>query len=189
MSAGEQKPTTENRAASRAQRPPRDRGGRRRCQGQGETRYTSARPRWGERALGSPGNLMTHAVESSGEPGRLYVIAAPSGAGKTSLVRALMRREPRLRFSVSYTTRHPRLNEVDGRDYHFVTPERFNEMVARGEFLEHAQVFDHHYGTGLRAVEDALAKGDLLLLEIDWQGAQQVRARLPEARGIFILPP
>jgi len=132
---------------------------------------------------------MTHAVESSGEPGRLYVIAAPSGAGKTSLVRALMRREPRLRFSVSYTTRHPRLNEVDGRDYHFVTPERFNEMVARGEFLEHAQVFDHHYGTGLRAVEDALAKGDLLLLEIDWQGAQQVRARLPEARGIFILPP
>lgn len=132
---------------------------------------------------------MTHAVESSAEPGRLYVIAAPSGAGKTSLVRALMRREPRLRFSVSYTTRHPRLNEVDGRDYHFVTPERFNEMVARGEFLEHAQVFDHHYGTGLRAVEDALAKGDLLLLEIDWQGAQQVRARLPEARGIFILPP
>ena len=83
------------------------------------------------------------------EPGRLYVIAAPSGAGKTSLVKALMEREPRLRFSVSYTTRKPRANEIDGRDYHFVTSDRFREMVERGEFLEHAQVFDNFYGTGV----------------------------------------
>jgi guanylate kinase len=121
--------------------------------------------------------------------GRLYVVAAPSGAGKTSLVKALMTREPQLRFSVSYTTRKPRANEVDGRDYHFVTHERFVDMVERGEFLEHAQVYDNYYGTGLRAVQDALSQGELLLLEIDWQGARQVRARLPEARSIFILPP
>jgi len=126
---------------------------------------------------------------NAGEPGRLYVVAAPSGAGKTSLVKALMEREPRLRFSVSYTTRKPRANEIDGRDYHFVTHARFAEMVERGEFLEHAQVFDNYYGTGLRTVEDALLQGELLLLEIDWQGARQVRARLPAARSIFILPP
>ena len=123
------------------------------------------------------------------ERGRLYVVSAPSGAGKTSLVKALMEREPGIRFSVSYTTRKPRPNEVDGRDYHFVTMERFAEMVARDEFLEHAQVFDNYYGTGARAVETALANGERLLLEIDWQGAAQVRARLPEARSIFILPP
>jgi guanylate kinase len=121
--------------------------------------------------------------------GRLYVVSAPSGAGKTSLVRALMEREPRIRFSVSYTTRKPRPNEIPGRDYHFVTPERFAEMIARDEFLEHAQVFDNCYGTGVRAVEEALANGEQLLLEIDWQGARQVRTRLPEARSIFILPP
>src|SRR5208282_4641193 len=121
--------------------------------------------------------------------GRLYVIAAPSGAGKTSLVRALMDREPRLRFSVSYTTRKPRANKVDGRDYHFLTHARFAEMVAHGELLENAQVYDNYYGTGLRGVQDALQAGDLLLLEIDWQGARQVRARLPAARSIFILPP
>src|ERR1700689_5236632 len=123
------------------------------------------------------------------ERGRLYVVSAPSGAGKTSLVKALMEREPRIRFSVSYTTRKPRPNEVPGRDYHFVTMEQFAEMVARDEFLEHAQVFDNYYGTAARAVEPALANGERLLLEIDWQGAAQVRARLPEARSIFILPP
>ncbi len=123
------------------------------------------------------------------EPGRLYVIAAPSGAGKTSLVKALMAREPRLRFSVSYTTRAPRPNEVDGRDYHFVTQAQFQEMVDRDEFLEHAQVFDNFYGTGLDAVKSALEQGQLVLLEIDWQGARQVRIRLPAARSIFILPP
>ena len=121
--------------------------------------------------------------------GRLYVVSAPSGAGKTSLVKALMEREPRIRFSVSYTTRAPRPNEVPGRDYHFVSMERFEEMAARGEFLEHARVFDNCYGTGVRAVEEALANGEQLLLEIDWQGARQVRSRLPEARSIFILPP
>jgi len=127
--------------------------------------------------------------DGSGALGRLYVVAAPSGAGKTSLVKALMEREARLRFSVSYTTRQPRANEIEGRDYHFVTPGRFDEMAARGEFLEHAKVYDNFYGTGLGAVRDALAKGQLLLLEIDWQGARQVRASLPAARSIFILPP
>jgi guanylate kinase len=100
-----------------------------------------------------------------------------------------MEREPRIRFSVSYTTRKPRPNEIAGRDYHFVSMERFTEMVAQGEFLEHAQVFDNCYGTGVRAVEEALANGEQLLLEIDWQGARQVRSRLPEACSIFILPP
>jgi guanylate kinase len=121
--------------------------------------------------------------------GRLFVVSAPSGAGKTSLVKALMEREPRIRFSVSYTTRAPRPKEIPGRDYHFVTAERFAEMAAREEFLEHAKVFDNCYGTGAHAVEEALTNGEQLLLEIDWQGARQVRARLPEARSIFILPP
>jgi guanylate kinase len=122
-------------------------------------------------------------------PGRLYVVAAPSGAGKTSLVKALMEREPGIQFSVSYTTRRPRPNEIPGRDYHFVSPERFQEMLANHEFLEHAQVFDNCYGTGVRTVQEALSNGEQLLLEIDWQGARQVRARIPEAVSIFILPP
>jgi guanylate kinase len=117
------------------------------------------------------------------------VVSAPSGAGKTSLVKALMEREPELRFSVSYTTRKPRSNEIDGRDYHFVTAAQFDQMVKRGEFLEYAQVFDNFYATSVGAVRDALAAGQLLLLEIDWQGARQVRASLPAARSIFILPP
>jgi guanylate kinase len=121
--------------------------------------------------------------------GRLYVVSAPSGAGKTSLVKALMEREPRIQFSISYTTRKPRPNEVGGRDYHFVTMERFDAMAQRHEFLEHARVFDNCYGTALHSVEEALANGEQLLLEIDWQGARQVRSRLPEARTIFILPP
>jgi guanylate kinase len=123
------------------------------------------------------------------ERGRLYVVSAPSGAGKTSLVKALMEREPRIRFSVSYTTRKPRPKEIPGRDYHFVSMERFDEMAAHDEFLEHARVFDNCYGTGLRSVQESLGNGEQLLLEIDWQGARQVRARLPEARSIFILPP
>lgn len=127
--------------------------------------------------------------EQPAKRGSLYVVAAPSGAGKTSLVKALMQRQPRIRFSVSYTTRDPRPNEIEGRDYHFVTQERFQQMVERGEFLEHARVFDNCYGTGVEAVDVALKQGELLLLEIDWQGARQVRARLPEARSIFILPP
>src|ERR1700736_925470 len=123
------------------------------------------------------------------EHGRLFVVAAPSGAGKTSLVKALMEREPRIQFSVSYTTRKPRANEIPGRDYHFVSAERFQEMIAHHEFLEHAKVFDNCYGTGVRTVQEALSNGEQLLLEIDWQGARQVRARLPEACSIFILPP
>ena len=121
--------------------------------------------------------------------GRLFVIAAPSGAGKTSLVRALMERIPALAFSVSFTTRPPRPNEVDGRDYFFVSPEEFERMAQAGEFLEHARVFDNRYGTGRARVEAALEAGQDLILEIDWQGARQVRERLPEAIDIFILPP
>jgi len=121
--------------------------------------------------------------------GRLYVVAAPSGAGKTSLVKALMEREPGIQFSVSYTTRKPRPNEIPGRDYHFVSHERFQEMIANREFLEHAQVFDNCYGTGVRTVQEALSNGEQLLLEIDWQGARQVRSRIPDAVSIFILPP
>jgi guanylate kinase len=128
-------------------------------------------------------------ARSRRERGRLYVVAAPSGAGKTSLVKALMEREPRIQFSVSYTTRAPRPNEIPGRDYHFVSLERFEQMVANDEFLEHAKVFDNCYGTAVHAVQEALANGEQLLLEIDWQGARQVRARLPEACSIFILPP
>jgi guanylate kinase len=100
-----------------------------------------------------------------------------------------MEREPELRFSVSYTTRAPRANEVEGRDYHFIAPDEFQRMVERGEFLEHAQVFDNFYGTGRAAVREALMAGKLLLLEIDWQGARQVRASMPGAHSIFILPP
>lgn len=121
--------------------------------------------------------------------GLLFVIAAPSGAGKTSLVRALMQRLPSLRFSISYTTRRPRENEQHGRDYFFVDRAEFDRMVANGEFLEHAQVFDNCYGTSRAQVDQMLAQGDNVLLEIDWQGAQQVRRTMPECRTIFILPP
>ena len=121
--------------------------------------------------------------------GRLFVIAAPSGTGKTSLVKALMAAMPELAFSVSHTTRRARPNEVDGRDYHFVDVETFRRMIDAGEFLEHACVFDNHYGTSRRAVESALERGQDLILEIDWQGAQQVRRALPEAIDVFILPP
>lgn len=117
------------------------------------------------------------------------MIAAPSGAGKTSLVRALMEREPGLRFSISYTTRPRRPTERHGRDYFFVGHDEFERMVAGGEFLEHARVFDNYYGTARGPVEDALAAGQDLILEIDWQGAAQVRAALPECVSIFILPP
>src|SRR5688572_28672310 len=121
--------------------------------------------------------------------GKLFVIAAPSGAGKTSLVRALMEQEPALGFSISCTTRPARATEVHGRDYFFVDGERFQQIVEAGEFLEHAQVFDYRYGTSRAQVEQALASGKDLILEIDWQGAQQIRARMPQSIGIFILPP
>lgn len=121
--------------------------------------------------------------------GQLFVIAAPSGAGKTSLVRALMERHRNLGFSVSFTTRPRRPTEVDGRDYHFIGRDRFDSMASSGEFIEHANVFGNGYGTGGAQVEQALAAGQDLILEIDWQGARQVRERLPEAIDIFILPP
>jgi guanylate kinase len=126
---------------------------------------------------------------AAGRRGRLFVVAAPSGAGKTSLVRALMEREPDLRFSVSYTTRPQRPTEAHGRDYFFVDHQEFERMVAASEFLEHARVFDNRYGTSRRVVEESLAAGQDLILEIDWQGARQVRAALPECVSIFILPP
>lgn len=121
--------------------------------------------------------------------GRLIVVTAPSGAGKTTLVRELLAHRPDIEFSISYTTRPRRASEIDGKDYVFVDGERFAAMVRRDAFLEHANVFDHWYGTSRRHVETKLAAGTTVLLEIDWQGARQVRERLPEAVTIFILPP
>jgi guanylate kinase len=121
--------------------------------------------------------------------GRLWVIAAPSGAGKTSLVKALLARDPHLRFSISYTTRKPRASEVHGRDYFFVSQSEFQTLVGDNAFLEHAQVFDNWYGTSREHVEQLLDAGHSVLLEIDWQGAQQIRQRAPYAESIFILPP
>jgi len=125
----------------------------------------------------------------SGKRGKLFVIAAPSGAGKTSLVRALMQLRPTLRFSISYTTRQQRPNERHSHDYFFVGKSEFERMVAAGEFLEHARVFDNYYGTSRQQVEHLLNEGQDVLLEIDWQGAQQIRQALPECRSIFVLPP
>lgn len=122
-------------------------------------------------------------------PGQLIVVAAPSGAGKTSLVHSLLRRLPDLRFSISYTTRPKRISEVDGKDYFFVSAQQFEAMVAEKAFLEFARVFDHWYGTGRAHVEGLLEQGYSVLLEIDWQGARQVRQTAPEAKSIFVLPP
>ena len=121
--------------------------------------------------------------------GHLFLVTAPSGAGKTSLVRALLQDHPNIRFSISYTTRPRRPNEVHSHDYHFVDKAEFQRMVEAGEFLEHAQVFDNYYGTSRQAVETEMAAGRDVLLEIDWQGAAQVRRLMPEAVSIFILPP
>ena len=121
--------------------------------------------------------------------GHLYVIAAPSGAGKTSLLRALLERRPAVAFSVSCTTRAPRPHEQDGRDYHFIDRAEFERLIKADEFIEHADVFGNLYGTRKTTVDSALAEGRELILEIDWQGASQVRKRLPEAIQIFILPP
>jgi guanylate kinase len=121
--------------------------------------------------------------------GKLYVVAAPSGAGKTTLVRLLLDSEPGVHLSISYTTRGPRPGEADGREYHFVDVATFRAMMARGDFLEWAEVHGNFYGTSKVWIADHLAAGHDVLLEIDWQGAQQVRAAFPEAIGIFILPP
>jgi guanylate kinase len=121
--------------------------------------------------------------------GRLFVIAAPSGAGKTSLVKALLASDPHLRLSISHTTRKRRATEAEGREYHFVSVPQFEELVQRGEFLEHAKVFDNSYGTSRGFVEEQLRQGNDVILEIDWQGAQQVRRAMPECVTLFILPP
>lgn len=119
----------------------------------------------------------------------LYVISAPSGAGKTSLVKALLERESGIQASVSFTTRAPRPGETDGVEYNFISVEDFSKRIEAGEFLEHAQVFDNFYGSSRVWVERALAGGTDVILEIDWQGARQARAAFPDAVGVFILPP
>jgi len=125
----------------------------------------------------------------SATTGTLYIVSAPSGAGKTSLVKALVDAQPQARVSVSHTTRAMRPGEVDGVNYHFVSREEFLARLERNEFLEHAEVFGNLYGTSQRWLEQTLAEGYDLILEIDWQGAQQVRRLMPQAKSIFILPP
>jgi guanylate kinase len=120
---------------------------------------------------------------------KLFVIAAPSGAGKTTLVKALVARNPELKFSISYTTRHKRRTEVDGVDYLFVDVAEFERLKKKGELLEFAEVFDNFYATSRSQVEKHLDEGQNVVLEIDWQGARQVRASMPECITIFILPP
>jgi guanylate kinase len=121
--------------------------------------------------------------------GSLFVVVAPSGAGKTSLVAALLEREANVHLSVSYTTRAPRAGEVEGREYHFIDRPTFESMIASGDFLEHAEVYGNYYGTSRRWIEWQLSGDHDVLLEIDWQGAQQVRRLFPNMVGIFILPP
>lgn len=121
--------------------------------------------------------------------GSLFIVAAPSGAGKTSLVRALVKQDPHVRLSVSHTTRPPRAGEVDTEDYFFVSQDKFRQMREAGEFLESATVFDNSYGTSAAAVHHQLHAGNDVILEIDWQGAQQVRKNFPQSSSIFILPP
>jgi guanylate kinase len=121
--------------------------------------------------------------------GSLFIVCAPSGAGKTSLVNALLEREPDIELSVSYTTRPPRAGEEDGREYHFVSRDVFLAMASRGEFLESAEVHGNLYGTSQSWINERRATGRDIVLEIDWQGAQQVRRLVPGAIGVFIVPP
>jgi guanylate kinase len=120
---------------------------------------------------------------------KLFVFAAPSGAGKTTLVKAMVERNPGLKFSISYTTREKRVTEVEGQDYFFVSKDAFEDLKSKGELLESALVFDNHYGTSRSQVEEYLASDDHVILEIDWQGAQQVRQSKPDCVTIFFLPP
>src|SRR5574344_128519 len=126
---------------------------------------------------------------SMSTPGTLYILSAPSGAGKTSLVKALLDELDFVRVSVSHTTRAMRPGETDGINYHFTSKDDFTAMIGRGEFLEHAEVFGNFYGTSQQWVQQTLDQGQDLILEIDWQGAQQVRRLMPAARSVFILPP
>lgn len=121
--------------------------------------------------------------------GTLYIVSAPSGAGKTSLVRELIAATDHIGVSVSHTTRQRRAGETDGINYHFVDEPTFEAMIQRNEFFEHAWVFDRHYGTSRLEVEKRLSRGEDVILEIDWQGARQVRSQMPQAVSIFILPP
>ena len=121
--------------------------------------------------------------------GNVLIVAAPSGAGKSTLVNALLAADPAVKLSISYTTRAPRPGEVDGREYFFIDLATFNRMRSSGEFIESAEVHGHWYGTSARWIEARIAAGDDVLLEIDWQGAQQIKHRFPKAIGIFILPP
>ena len=121
--------------------------------------------------------------------GNLFIVCAPSGAGKTSLVDELLKADPQIRLSVSYTTRKPRPGEVDGREYHFITKQEFAQMNAQGAFLENALVHGNHYATSAHWISEQRAAGRDIMLEIDWQGASQVRKLIPETIGIFILPP
>lgn len=122
--------------------------------------------------------------------GVLVIVSSPSGAGKTTLTRRLLKEHPQLDFSVSHTTRKPRTGEVDGRDYHFISPEAFDAMIQRGEFAEHAYVHGNRYGTAMAPVEDALAAGRDMIFDVDWQGGQALSARWPQdSLKIFILPP
>ncbi len=121
--------------------------------------------------------------------GTLYIISAPSGAGKTSLVQAIVARLPDVAVSVSHTTRTMREAEVDGRDYHFVEPRHFQEMIDNDEFLEHASVFGNRYGTSRQHAREQLLSGKDVILEIDWQGARQIRKQMSDCKSIFILPP
>jgi guanylate kinase len=125
----------------------------------------------------------------AGKNAKLFVIAAPSGAGKTTIVKALVARNPELKFSISYTTRQKRRTEVDGVDYLFVDVDEFERLKKTGELLEFAEVFDNYYATSRSQVEKHLADGEDVILEIDWQGARQVRESMPECISIFILPP
>lgn len=129
---------------------------------------------------------MTEAKQYSG---RLFLVTAPSGAGKSSLVNALLKMEPDIKLSISHTTRAPRSGEENGREYHFVTVEEFEAMKARGDFLESALVHGNYYGTSRVWIEEQMKAGNDVLLEIDWQGARQVRERFAGTVGIFILPP
>ena len=128
-------------------------------------------------------------MHSDSPQGSLYIFAAPSGAGKTSLVKALVETTADIEVSVSHTTRAPRPGEVDGVNYHFTDEAAFQAMVAQGAFLEHARVFDNYYGTARANIEQRLAAGVDVILEFDWQGARQVREQFPDSIGIFILPP
>jgi len=121
--------------------------------------------------------------------GNLFIVSAPSGAGKTSLVQALLKINPQLHLSVSYTTRNPRSGEIDGKDYHFVSREDFLAKAKRGEFLESAEVYGNFYGSSQIWISNEIAEGRDILLEIDWQGAAQVRRLFPDCISIFILPP